>query len=447
MTELPQLETLSHQEKDALIRALWDRVQALEKKRVKKTPKNSSVPPSQGFKANLHNPEQNTRQETRKYHHDGGRELTQTPDQIVIAVAQTCPHCGIKVTKETQKLTGIYERIELPVVRPVVTRVERYGGTCPCCQKGYEAEVPVGLEPGSPFGDSVAIMVCYLRYAHGISYERLSRLMAEVYGVSISEGGIANLLKSTQKRLESPVASIVDCLRRARWVGSDETVARVKGMNQWEWVFQNTEVCLHLIRPSRGKQVIEEVMGGHCPEVWVSDLFSSQKANPAQHWQVCLAHQLRDCQYAIDAGDDLFAPRMKRLFLRAIALQRRCKQLASSTVRQYCARLRQTLNSVLRLLPTKEEGQKLLRRYQGIAEHLLLFLEDESLPPTNNASEQALRWSVIFRKITNGFRSEWGAELFSLLRSVIDTARRRGISTFEAISLVFTSSNTDWLLG
>lgn len=89
-------------------------------------------------------------------------------------------------------------------------------------------------------------------------------------------------------------------------VGSDETSARVNGKNWWEWVFQNEQVCLHVIKPSRGKKVIEEVMDGHCPEVWVSDLFSSQKANPAENWQVCLAHQLRDCQYAIDAGDDLF---------------------------------------------------------------------------------------------------------------------------------------------
>ncbi|MGP1384398.1 MAG: hypothetical protein ACTS2F_12615 [Thainema sp.] len=52
-------------------------------------------------------------------------------------------------------------------------------------------------------------------------------------------------------------------------------------------------------------------------------LFSAQTTHPANEWQVCLAHQLCDCQYAIDAGDELFALRMKRLFLRAIALQRR----------------------------------------------------------------------------------------------------------------------------
>jgi transposase len=451
--ELPQLEKMSNEAKDDLIRELWkeierlrSKVKELEKKPVKKTSKNSSVPPSQGFKANQ-TEEKKKEKIQKKTHQEGGRELNPSPDQIVIAKAKTCPHCGTEVNKEKQKLTGIYERIELPIMKPVVTRVERYGGTCECCQQKYESPVPAGLEPGSPFGNSVASMMSYLRYSHGISYERLSRLMEEVYGLKISEGAIANLLKRVQNQLESPIARIMEHIRRARLVGSDETTARVNGINQWEWVFQNEQVCLHVIRPSRGKKVIEEVMDGHCPEIWVSDLLSSQKANPAQDWQVCLAHQLRDCQYAIDAGDDLFAPRMKRLFLQTIAFHRRRQGLADSTVKQYCSRFRSSLNTILKLTPTHEVGQNLLKRYQGISHHLLLFLDDETIPPTNNASEQALRWSVIFRKITNCFRSEWGAELFAMVRSLVGTAIRQGFSAFDAISLALTTPQHDWLLG
>ena len=96
-------------------------------------------------------------------------------------------------------------------------------------------------------------------------------------------------------------------MRQAKLICSDETSARVNGQNQWEWVFQNPDICLHVIRPSRGAGVISEVLGEHRPQLWVSDLFSAQKNHPAAQWQVCLAHQLRDCQYAIDAGDRIFA--------------------------------------------------------------------------------------------------------------------------------------------
>ncbi|HEY9664896.1 MAG TPA: IS66 family transposase, partial [Allocoleopsis sp.] len=357
------------------------------------------------------------------------------------------PHCGVEVDLSTQQLSGMYERIELPPITPHITRVERYGGICQCCQQAYEAPVPVGLEPGSPFGTSVATLVTYLRYSHAISYERLSQLMSELYGLKLSEGALANLLQRVHVQLEAPVARIVERLRSARLVGSDETGARVNGKNQWEWVFQNDQVCLHVIRPSRGKAVIDSVMCEHQPQIWVSDLFSAQAANPAQQWQVCLAHQLRDCQYAIDAGDELFAPRMKRLFLKAIALQRRRHTLATSTVEQYCARFRGALREILNLQPKSVEGQRLLKRYQKIRAHLLLFLTDETIPPTNNSSEQALRWSVVFRKVTNGFRSNWGAELFAQVRSLVNTAKRQGISTFDAISRALTSQQTDWLLG
>ena len=56
------------------------------------------------------------------------------------------------------------------------------------------------------------------------------------------------------------------------------------------------------------------------------------------------------------------------------------------------------------------------------------------MPPTNNAAERALRPSVIFRKVTNGFRSLWGADVHALIRSVIGTGRLNGLSPHQAIS-------------
>jgi transposase len=454
MKDLPPLEGLSSEEKDALIRELWQVVQALQaeverlkRKGVKKTSRNSSLPPAKGFKPNSESSKPSRSQRTASMGRSGGgRELSTSPDQVVVAQVTRCPHCGSEVEGAHQQLKAVYERIELPPIQPLVTRVERYGGQCSCCQQSYEAPVPAGLEPGSPFGQSIASVVTYLRYHHAVSYQRLSQLMGDLYGVTISEGAIANLLQRVQTQLAAPVTRIVERLRRARLVCSDETSARINGQNQWEWVFQNEQVCLHVIRPSRGKAVIDETLAGHRPQIWVSDLFSAQKAHPAERWQVCLAHQLRDCQYAIDAGDDLFAPRMKRLLLRAIALNRRRQQLASSTIQQYQSRFRGSLREILNLKPKSPEGQRLLKRYLKIREHLLLFLEDETVPPTNNSSEQALRWSVVFRKVTHGFRSDWGAELFAQVRSLVNTARRQGISAFEAISRALTSQQADWLL-
>ena len=104
-------------------------------------------------------------------------------------------------------------------------------------------------------------------------------------------------------------------------VASDETSVRVAGKTWWEWVFVTAVCVLHVIRPSRGAAVVRTLFGAQRPRVWVSDSFGSQRGH-ADQWQMCLAHLLRDAQYAIDCGDDGFSMALKRLLLRALRHQR-----------------------------------------------------------------------------------------------------------------------------
>jgi transposase len=443
MDKLPELDRLSESEKDALITALWTEVQrlkarlaALESKphEPHKDAHNSSVPPSQTPKPNLpSSPPRGTRREASVGRAGGGRSLHPEPDQVIIAQAKTCPHCRGAVQAHEQHGHAVYDKIELPPIRPIVTRVEQYAGQCPHCGQTYVAPVPVGLEPGTPFGASIEALATYLRYTHAISYERLSALLAQVYGVPISEGALANLFQRIKTRLDDRVAEILTRLRRSRLICSDETGARVNGRTQWEWVFQNTEVCVHVIRPSRGQGVIHDVLGAHRPTIWVSDLYSAQKKHPAEDWQVCLAHQLRDCQFALEAGDTGFAPCMKAVLLRAFAIHKRRDTLAASTLYQYRCDLQRRVNRCLASQPTNAHGRRLQKRYAKIQDHLFLFLEDGTIPPTNNSSEQAIRMSTVFRKVTNGFRSDWGRDLFAAVRSVVNTGKRQGLAAFQAI--------------
>jgi transposase len=443
MDQLPDLERLSEPDKDALIAALWAEVQtlkarlaALEAKQhePRKAAHNSSMPPSRTLKVNRSSsPRMGARREASVGRAGGGRPLHPEPDQVLIAQAKTCPHCGGTVPAHVQHLQAVYDKIELPPSTPSVTRVEQHGGQCPHCGQLYVAPVPVGMEPGTPFGASIESLATYLRYTHAISYERLSALFTQVYGVSISEGALANLFQRVNTRLDDRVAEILTRLRSSRLVCSDETGARVNGRTHWEWVFQNAEVCVHVIRPSRGHGIIQEILGDHRPTIWVSDLYSAQKHHPAEQWQVCLAHQLRDCQFACEAGDTVFAPRMKAVLLRAFAIHKRCDALATSTLYQYRCDLRRRVARCLASQPTNPHGRRLQRRYTKIRDHLFLFLEDASIPPTNNSSEQAIRMSTVFRKVTNGFRSQWGRDLFAAVRSVVNTGKRHGLSAYQAI--------------
>ncbi|MFL5286441.1 MAG: IS66 family transposase [Rhodopila sp.] len=450
MTQLPDLSRLSHDEKDALIRALWAQVQALTARVAElearlevppKTPDNSSLPPSTGQKAKRgEQPKRRGPRQGSLGRKGGGRDLVEHPDETVIARPVCCAHCQATLDEADQKLAARYDKVDLPPVRPVVTRVERYAGQCRCCGGTTLAPVPEGLEPGTPFSLNIVALAIYLRAVHAISYRRLARLMRELVGLAISEGALDAAFRRAMPCFDAEVGAILARLRRARVVCSDETGVRVDGQNAWNWVFQNGEVVIHLIRHSRAASVVGEVMAGHRPVLWVSDLYGAQRGH-AEEWQICLAHQLRDCQFAIEAGDAIFAPRMKMLLLRAFALARRRHRLAESTRRTYRQRLDHELDAIMRLAPMNRHGQRLRKRYSRLRSHLFTFLDYPEVGADNNGSERELRPTATYRKVTGGFRSKWGANFFAAVRSIIGTAARRGIDAYQAIKMILQGNS------
>ena len=166
--------------------------------------------------------------------------------------------------------------------------------------------------------------------------------------------------------------------------------------------------------------------------MWVSDRYGAQAGHGQAH-QLCLAHLLRDAQYAIDAGDTVFAPGFKRLLKRALAIGGRREALADSTLVQYRRDLDRRLDALLATAPTTRAGRKLRDGMAKCRDKLFVFVTRRDVPPTNNVSERRLRPSVIFRKVTNGFRSVWGAALYAAICSVIATAALRGLNALQAI--------------
>src|SRR3954447_14715207 len=353
MDRLPDVSPLSHAEKDALIHALWAQVQALTARVAElearlgvppKTPDNSSLPPSQGKKPNRGDkPVRTGPRQGSLGRKGGGRLLAEAPDETVTARPSRCAHCQAALGAAGQTLPARFDKLDLPKATPMVTRVERYAGHCRCCGATTLAPLPEGLEPGTPFSLNIVALAMYLRFVHHVSYRRLSRLLLELFGLAISEGALDAAFRRGKPRFDAETAAILARLRYARVVCSDETGVRIDGQNGWNWVFQNDEVVIHVIRHSRGAGVVAEVMAGHRPAIWVSDLYSAQHGHAAA-WQICLAHQLCDCRYAIEAGDAVFAPRMKALLLRAVVLARRHRGLAESTRREYRRRLEHALD-------------------------------------------------------------------------------------------------------
>ncbi|HET9688276.1 MAG TPA: IS66 family transposase [Pseudolabrys sp.] len=418
--------------------ALLARIAELESRTGKppKTPTNSSLPPSSGQKANAAD-KSGTKKKCRKGRPGVARELCPNPDMTRNIYAERCD-CGGKVPAKGQVLAHAYDHVEIPPIKPLTTRINVHRGDCPCCGKTVTAAPPADMPPGSPFGPSIVALVTYLHGCQMVSYARLAEMLDGLFGLKISEGAIANMLSRAAKPFAECAEDIHETVRNSPVIASDETSARVKGKTHWQWTFVAATAVAHLIAPTRGKIVPKEFLGGAKPKVWLSDRLPAQCKHADAH-QFCLAHLIRNAQYAIDAGDTVFAPAFKEFLQRACEIGRRRPNLADSTIKAYARTLERELNRLLELEPTNADGRHL--RDAMIVDgrdKLLVFLTRRDVEPTNNASERSLRPSVIFRRVTNGFRSDWGANVYADICSIVSTGRLHGRSPLAAIHEALT---------
>lgn len=401
-----------------------------------KSSKNSSMPPSQDQKETVKAKKKGKR--GAKKGHEGSSRQRSEPDEITECRVSECHDCGEDLSELAQHVAGRHQVIEIPPFQAVVHEIVRYGRYCPSCQSYQRGQAPQGFEQGRVLGQNLEQLVLYLHYAHPLSYGRVQAILSEVYGLSLSVGTLVNIVERSKERLKQASDTIHAQLQKEAVIGSDETSARVNGQTYWQWVFQTPKLAYHVIQSSRSAQVLADVMTDEAQvEVWVSDAFSAQMKHPATHYQLCLAHQLRDLQYLIDTHQCQWATEIQALFRRAIHLHKLQQDLSVLRFELLAQAYAWHLDKLLQQEPTSDDSQRLWRRFHKHRQALLLFLDRPDVPPTNNASEQALRNSVIYRKVTGGFRSDWGAELYAHVISILETARRQRHSIFDTLKMIF----------
>ena len=373
-------------------KALLARIAELEAEHGKppKTPDNSSLPPSRGQKGNVAEP---TRvKKARKGRPGAARALAENPDATRDIYAERCA-CGAALAEAGQELARAWDHVDLPPIKPITTRINLFRATCPCCKARVTAQAPADMPEGSPFGPGIKAAVAYLHGCQMVGFKRLTELCEGLFGLTISQGAISH----------------------------------------WQWAFGCATAVYHVIAPTRGKCVPTDFLAGARPKVWLSDRLPAQCTHAEAH-QFCLAHLIRDAQYAIDHGDTIFAPQFKAFLKDACAVGHRRPDLADSTIATHRRRLDRELDRLLDLKPTDVEGSHLRATIVVTArDKLLVFLTRRDVEATNNESERALRPSVIFRRVTNGFRSEWGAKVYADLCSIVATGRLAGRSALAAL--------------
>jgi transposase len=399
---------------------------------------NSSQPPSQDQKGSLPPKRKKHKHGPPQGHIKHEREFVAQPNHVIEIKPKVCEQCQTDLSQTATVLLDVNQITELPVAKAEVIEVRQYSAECPCCGQGQVMEPPAGLEMERTFGARLEATVVYYRQEQHMSYIRTQAALHNLHAVEISQGGIDKIMQRAGSKAVEAVKPIEHAIQQSAVIHSDETSSRVDGNTWWQWVFCSVSAVLHIMRFNRSADVVKDVMGEYEAEVWVSDCYGPQMKAPSKKHQLCLAHQLRNLQAVVEQDPKHFwARHVQLLFRYAIHLHNQRQQLPEDAFLKRVERIEKCFDRLLNQGLDPPDARRLQRRYQKYRLAIFVFLYRTDVSPTNNISERHLRPSVIHRKVSGGFRSDWGAKGYAALKSLVDTGALSGIAPFEVIQKLF----------
>ena len=444
MTQRPDLSKLSSDEKDALIMALLERVEELER-RLGLNSSNSGKPPSSdGFKK----PSRVTNQREKTGRKSGGQaghegttlRQVPTPDKVVDHCPLVCTGCGGALSVE--QTTGYQKRQVFDIVQPVVEVTEHRAHSCGCPACGTEthAAFPAEVTAATQYGATVEALVVYLQAWQLIPEDRLAELMTDVFSVDLATSTIAAMGQRKAQALTGLAAQIEQQVKDAAVKHLDETGYRVAGVLQWLHVASTGLLTCYRTSAKRGA-MLAGVRG-----IIVHDFWRSYWTMLGVMHALCNAHHLRELKALMDIEKEPWAWAMHRFLRQACHAANLARAHQRSLSPRFLAWLSARYDRILAQgvafhesqpplgagLPTRRgrirrrTGHNLLLRLRDHKEATLRFLLDPTVPFTNNQAERDLRMMKVRQKISGGFRADTGAQTFVTLRTVLSTARKQG---------------------
>lgn len=266
---------------------------------------------------------------------------------------------------------------------------------------------------------------------------RLTELLEGIAGITMSQGTVANMLDRSARLLDPLYSGIRDAVAASGVVGGDETGLRVNGRKRWAWTWQTAGATYISHSRSRGHDTVRENFPGGFPgAVYVSDSLGAQLKTPAKAHQLCLAHITRELALFVEKDKSRWAGQVREILFSAMELKKRMRDIDYHRCPErdgILQRFHELLSRSVEHETKKEHAlQKRLIKYRH---EIFTFLFDPGVPPDNNASERAIRNIKVKQKVSGEFRSDRGADIFAVFRSIVDTVLKRGGKPLPALTL------------
>jgi transposase len=375
-----------------------------------------------------------------------------TPGQIDHHLAYQLEHCPVDPSHRLVPLADqkkIIQQVELVEQPFVVTEHTAQGYWCEGCQGLHYAAFPTEVVAGGLCGPRLTSLVCYLKgKLHG-SYSGIQDFFRDVLGLEVSRGYLAKLNQKAAQAFAQPYAQLLALLPQQAHLNADETGHKENGHRCWTWCFRAKDFVLFKIHASRGSDVLFDILGQNFQGSLGADFWGAYRKYARQCGvliQFCLAHLIREVKYLGEFPDpsvqrygQALLAGLKELF---DALHRRAElgarafalALATAEAKVWDA----ALDPILQ--PRRYPHGKVHRLIENLCHRFCLhgegyfhFITHPQIQPTNNSAEQAMRFVVMDRHMTQGTRSQRGRDFCERLWTVLATCSLQKRSAYKWI--------------
>ena len=411
--------------------------------KLSKNSSNSSKPPS----SDIVKPPRNTKSNTpRKIGAQPGHTKHERPlftteeiDDFQTHTLDACPDCGgiLTLVKDASRVVQQVEIVEKPV------NIEQHTSLCywcEHCQKFHYAPMPANIEKGQLAGPYLTAIVGYMKGACHCSFSTIRKFLRGVLGVTISRGQLSKLVQKAAAALEQAYNELLEYLPYEATLNVDETGHKENRKRFWTWCFRADAYTLFKIAHTRGSRVLVDILGEDFAGVIGCDYFSAYRKYMKDSdvlVQFCIAHLIRELKYLAGLTDKATADYGQKLLdaMRDMfSIFHKAEELTEKAFAEAMDESRKTfLNIALSEVPESRPAQNLANRFRKHGDAYFRFITTPGVKPTNNLAEQAIRFVVIDRYITQGTRSEKGRAWCERIWTVLATCASQGKSAFDFI--------------
>jgi transposase len=348
-----------------------------------------------------------------------------------------CPDCGGSL-RLSKRPPDVLQQVEITDTPTVVTEHRGLAYWCPHCQKFHYAPLPEAVVKAGLFGPRLTALVAFMKGVCHASFSTIRKFLRDVVRVPISRGYLAKLIAKVSKSLASAYAELFERLPGEAVLNIDETGHKEYREKFWTWCFRAQLYTLFRIDKSRGSKVLIEVLGTEFNGVLGCDYFSAYRKYMREFdvlVQFCMAHLIRDVKFLSTLPgreDQAYGQRVRNALRELFAvIHRREKMTAAGFQKALEAARQHVMKAATTRVPATRHAQNLAKRFREHGEAYFRFITTPGIEPTNNLAEQAIRFIVIDRRITQGTRSETGRRWCERIWTVIATCAQQGRSVFQ----------------